>query len=92
MSGMQRLRYIFLIAGILVFAIGVFASVTVVLDYTPMNAVTLGMVAYCMGLGTVFVFIFLRLRKGYNETVKTLAKEDKTPEKEKKTEQKEAEY
>ena len=76
MSGMQKFRYIFLITAIVVIGIGVFAAITMVFAWTPENVVSMTMLAYCWGLGTVFIFIFQRLNRGYKTTLKKLKTED----------------
>jgi hypothetical protein len=75
MNGMISLRLLFLVSAIIVVSIGTFASVTIVTDFTPLTGITLAMIGYCYGLGTIFVIIYLRLQKGYKESMTRLKKE-----------------
>jgi hypothetical protein len=80
MNGMISLRLLFLVSAIIVVSIGTFASVTIVTDFTPLTGITLAMIGYCYGLGTVFFFIYLRLLKGHKESMTRIRKEHATTE------------
>jgi predicted RND superfamily exporter protein len=95
MSVFQRFRYIFLGLFILLMFLAVTASVTVYMDITPLNLMTLSMLGYCFGVGTISFIIFLRLQRGYIEAMKRHRQETiqqaksittKKPEKEKEAE------
>ena len=75
MSAFNKLYYLFLVTAVIVIFIGVFASITIVADITPMNSTMIGMIGYCIGLGTVFFFIYIRLRKGYRNSMIQMKKE-----------------